>query len=218
MKFLRKYIISILCGVIVGVILTHIISAKLCKTNISTYSFGGFESILRSQHQHKHNKSGVSTYVQDIKQLVASLASNVAIPPDGQAEFKNTTIADSLKNKVRILCWVLTGPDNHLKRLVHIKRTWGKRCNKLLFMSSVRDDRVGTIGLNVSEGRQNLWKKTHAAFEYVYKYHKNDADWFLKADDDTYVIVENLRNFLIAYSPQQPIHFGYKFDSAVRQG
>ena len=40
----------------------------------------------------------------------------------------------------------------------------------------------------------------------------------MKADDDTYVIVENLRYMLEKYNSSQPIYFGCKFKPYVRQG
>lgn len=45
-------------------------------------------------------------------------------------------VAKELEKKVRVLCWVMTGPANHQKKAIHVQRTWGKRCNVLLFMSS----------------------------------------------------------------------------------
>ncbi|WAQ93697.1 C1GLT-like protein [Mya arenaria] len=63
----------------------------------------------------------------------------------------------------------------------------------LVFMSSSKDDSLPTVVLPVTESRDTLWKKTKLAFKHVYENYLDKADWFMKADDDTYVIVENLR-------------------------
>nr|XP_023027598.1 glycoprotein-N-acetylgalactosamine 3-beta-galactosyltransferase 1-like [Leptinotarsa decemlineata] len=130
----------------------------------------------------------------------------------------NTDLADALYKEVKILCWVMTGPENHEKKAKHVKATWGKRCNILLFMSSQEDKTLPAIALPVGEGRNNLWAKTKEAFKYVFQNYFDEADWFMKADDDTYVIVENLRYMLLGIDTQKPIYFGARFKPFIKQG
>ncbi|XP_071051932.1 glycoprotein-N-acetylgalactosamine 3-beta-galactosyltransferase 1-like isoform X2 [Onthophagus taurus] len=122
---------------------------------------------------------------------------------------QDDSLAQDLKRKVRILCWVMTKPTNHEKRARHVKNTWGKRYSDL-----------PAIGLPVQEGRNKLWGKTKEAFYYIYQFHFNEADWFLKADDDTYVVLENLRYMLYPYKPTDPLYFGckFKYNTYVKQG
>lgn len=110
----------------------------------------------------------------------------------------------------RLLCWILTCPRNHKSKALAVKQTWGTRCDKLLFMSSKKDETLGSIGLPALEGRKELWNKTREAFQYIHKHYINEYDWFMKADDDTYVIVENLRSLLKLKNPDLPIFFGRK--------
>ena len=79
------------------------------------------------------------------------------------------------------------------------------------------DPSLPSIDLKVPEGRNNLWGKTKAAFKYIHEHHLDDADWFLKSDDDTFVVVENLRYLLQPYNGSDPIYFGCKFKPYVKQ-
>ena len=120
--------------------------------------------------------------------------------------------------KVRILCWIMTSPENLDSKARHVKKTWGKRCDVLLFMSSVTNDKFPTIGFDVPEGREHLTAKTMLAFRYVYENYLDEADWFMKADDDTYVIVENLRYFLSDKNTNDPVFFGHHLVNSLKQG
>ncbi|KAL3181796.1 hypothetical protein MRX96_008106 [Rhipicephalus microplus] len=127
-------------------------------------------------------------------------------------------VAEELRRQVRVLCWVMTQPRNHAKKARHVKATWGRRCNTLLFMSTQTDPQLPAVALNVTESRNHLWAKTKAAFDYVARHHMHDHDWFLKADDDTYVVLENLRYFLHGKNASQAVYYGCRFKPYVKQG
>ena len=97
------------------------------------------------------------------------------------------------------------------KKVIHQKQTWGKRCDKLLVMSSKQNDTFPTVGLNVPAGRDHIGAKVLAAWKYIHKHHVEDFDFFIKTDSDTYLIVENLLDFLKDKAPELPHYFGHRF-------
>ncbi|XP_072530858.1 glycoprotein-N-acetylgalactosamine 3-beta-galactosyltransferase 1 [Salminus brasiliensis] len=127
------------------------------------------------------------------------------------------SLATNLTQRVRLLCWILTGPQFLESRAKHVHASWAKRCNKVLYMSSEKSD-FPTVKLNVSEGRNQLYWKTIRAFQYIHKHHLDDADWFLKADDDTFAVPENLRYLLSKHNTEEPVYFGRRFKPFVAQG
>lgn len=128
-----------------------------------------------------------------------------------------TSSIDNLHHEVKILCFILTQPINHQTKAQAVNNTWGKRCNKLVFISSENDDNLDIITVNVTEEHRYLWDKTKQGLQKIYENYDN-FDWYLKADDDTWIFMENLRYFLYSYSPSYPIYFGCKLKPYVKQG
>ncbi|XP_057379261.1 LOW QUALITY PROTEIN: glycoprotein-N-acetylgalactosamine 3-beta-galactosyltransferase 1-like [Daphnia carinata] len=127
-------------------------------------------------------------------------------------------LAREMFTKIRVLCWIMTAPRNHWKKARHVKNTWGKRCNKLVFVSTETDNRLPTVKIAAVEGYDNLWGKTREAFRYVWEHYREEADWFLKADDDSFVILENLRYYLSIFNTSDPLYFGHKFKAYIKSG
>ena len=75
-----------------------------------------------------------------------------------------------------------------------VQNTWAKRCHIPVFFysraaaapNSSITQASGTVALDVPDGRDHLTGKTMAALMYSYEKYGHIADWFLKADDDTY--------------------------------
>lgn len=122
-------------------------------------------------------------------------------------------------NGPRILCTVFTYKKNFKLKAKYVDKTWGKRCDKTIFMSGHLNESernfysdMDIVYLNVTDtNRLNLTTKTIQTLLYSNKYLINKFDWILKADDDTYVIVENLREFLANKCPTDNIYYGFRY-------
>lgn len=65
------------------------------------------------------------------------------------------------------------------------------------------------LRLAIPEGRQHLTGKVRHALAFAYYKLNNSFDWILKCDDDTYVIMENLRHLLSQVNPNSAAYLGF---------
>lgn len=81
----------------------------------------------------------------------------------------------------RIFCIIATYGYRHNHAAVHVKRTWAKQCDHFLFVS---DDAHEELEPAAFQKLPDKWQRLRAELEYVYKYHFEEGDWFLYANDD----------------------------------
>lgn len=103
--------------------------------------------------------------------------------------------SDALNTKV--LCFIPIISTDHNARALDVRNTWGKRCDKLVFASNATDSDIGAVKVDVSEEDwAHLWEKQRETMRHIWQVYGEEYDYFLKADLDTYVIVENLKAYL----------------------
>ena len=71
--------------------------------------------------------------------LTASFKNNRFYLCDFFCSSDNVTVAKNISSRVRVLIWVMTTKKNHHKKALVVKETWGRHCDKLLFMSDSED-------------------------------------------------------------------------------
>ena len=123
----------------------------------------------------------------------------------------------------RICCLILTSPKSFTTRTRAVNNTWARRCDKYYFITETSNTNLTqqqkriagnmpiALIMNITPGYQHLTQKSNKAFMFAYEKHGNDFDWFVKADDDTYLIVDHLKTFLHSQNSSEPITFGYNF-------
>jgi hypothetical protein len=115
----------------------------------------------------------------------------------------------------RILCGVYSHKGSH-ERIAGIADTWGWRCDGFFAASTETDRSIGAIDLphQGPESYDNMWQKTRSMVAFMYDYYLEDYDYFLLSGDDTFIILENLRNYLLSLESEtggrdaQPLSIG----------
>jgi len=69
----------------------------------------------------------------------------------------------------------------------------------------------------VKETHEKLTDKLYRAFESVYKRFP-DYDWYYISDDDAYVNMNNLKDFLRDKSSSEPVSYGFEFKVRIKSG
>jgi hypothetical protein len=108
----------------------------------------------------------------------------------------NVTTAE--RSTPRILCSIYTFAKNRdLARTAAL--TWGYKCDGWLAFSTETIPELGMIDLvhPGEESYKNMWQKSRSIWAYIHKHYLSDYDYFHLGGDDHFVIVENLRQFLM---------------------
>ncbi|KAI6661381.1 hypothetical protein LOD99_9964 [Oopsacas minuta] len=115
------------------------------------------------------------------------------------------------KQGAKLFCWVGTHEPN-FDKAINVFNLWGSKFDKIIFV--VNTDSFGVlpfVRFPLQETRDNLWHKTVFAFRHIYENYLDEFDWFMKADDDTFIVVDNLITFLSGYNYNKSYVFGREF-------
>ena len=68
------------------------------------------------------------------------------------------------------------------------------------------------LTLGEREDRHFLWRKSIMAWSYHCTHVLFLADWFIRADDDTVMLIDNLRTYLATLNPHEPHYLGRRLN------
>lgn len=129
----------------------------------------------------------------------------------------------------QIYCFIITTAEQLDDQAIVTYETWASKCDNHAFITLLSDEQItkSTLlkkGSNlmrynntfnvlhpkhfVTDSYKNLTTKIHLAIADIYK-ENNDYEWYLKADTDTFIFMNNLKRFLTDKNSSQPVTYGY---------
>jgi hypothetical protein len=74
--------------------------------------------------------------------------------------------------------------------------TWGTKCDKPVIALNQTDPSIGAVSMKSDPSCSNLWSKLEETVCHIHHHCLDECDWFVKVDDDSHVLMENLRFFV----------------------
>ena len=131
--------------------------------------------------------------------------------------------------KPSIFCFILTTTKSLDTRTKLIRDSWAKLCDNHRFITTFPESKNNYTEIiynrlkllqppgYLEDKYSLLTDKVYLTIKYIYEKY-NNYDWYLKADDDTFIFINNLRNFLADKNSSQPVTYGYDFKVIVDSG
>ncbi len=143
----------------------------------------------------------------DVGRLCPCTNKNVSFPDLRALDFISLPKSNAQVGapRSRVLCYLMTAA-KELNKTVAVMETWGSRCERILIFSDSAHayrahaaswTRADIVVLDdVPHSYTALVAKHKAVLKYLAGKYLSQYDWFFKADDDSFVVVENLRRHL----------------------
>lgn len=141
-----------------------------------------------------------------------------------------------IDQNIRIFCFIFTYEQNLINKAQSVYKTWAHKCDNFKFILkftsdlTIKNTRVFLNGIDtelpahsvldpgiVIEKYRKLTDKIYQSLIYINK-HFGNFGWYMKADDDTYVITDNLRKFISSKNASEPVTFGFDFKRFLKKG
>jgi len=144
---------------------------------------------------------------------------SAAIADGAQPSLGDAALRAGPHRNPRMLFLVSTSPGSIVKAQA-IRKTWGARLpagSDVLFFSHVAAPMLPAIVLpGIECGKDCLGKKEIKIWQWVLDHNKThgllqDYDFFVKADDDSFVLPLNMQSFLARRDPEAPCYLGKRF-------
>jgi hypothetical protein len=184
MKFLRPWLIGLLCG----------FSISLSFNNIFSHHLLVFSPTAVVDSSSSRNPIPEPDGLLVLNHQLQRPSTNVVKRRAGE----------------RVLCWlVLLRVTQEIR--YRVEGTWGRDCDQIYYVSKEGRLEDNVIAHRYEPQNKDLWNQVHRGWARIAEIALNDYDWFVKLDDDSVFYPDNLR-FLVRHkkwSPDSIAYFGH---------